>query len=60
LELGEIDPATHTIKGISTIHLARWMGTLLAGIKADLLSKHVPANIMSAEGLKRLCALTRS
>jgi hypothetical protein len=41
--LGEIDPDTYTIKGIGAIHFARFMGTLLARLKAELLSKHVPA-----------------
>jgi hypothetical protein len=57
LKLGEIDPATYTIKGIGAIHLARWMGTLPAGIKADLLSKHVSANMMSAEDLECLLSI---
>jgi hypothetical protein len=54
VKLGEIDAETYVVKGVGAIHMARWMGTIIAGLKADLLFKHVPGHVMTAEDLKKL------
>jgi hypothetical protein len=41
------------------MHLARWMGHILAGLKADLLFKHVPAEVLSATQLLILQRINR-
>jgi hypothetical protein len=52
--LGHIDASTYTIKTFGAIHSARWMGSLLAGLKAELLKKHVPVEVLSPERLRGL------
>jgi hypothetical protein len=54
VKLGEIDVETYVVKDIGAIHMARWLGSIMAGLKADLLSKHFPADVMSAEDLLKL------
>jgi hypothetical protein len=42
VKLGEIDASTYVLKDIGAISSVRWSGSLMAGLKGDLLSKHVP------------------
>jgi hypothetical protein len=50
-KLGEIQPEDipKVGKKLGALTRARWMGTLVAGLKAELFKAQVPPNVMSEE-----------